>query len=325
MFLYLFEDILKHYLGNIMTATHTIAAPAVSTITFAQAKALFEGQVHTAPCFGQRNHLGHMARGRIHVSAVPQAPTTQAVLHAARYVGAVGKSTELIDGYHRLQHWMTSKDGCPFKHLVLITHTVHADTDAEKAYLTDELARTLDNRKAVKTNADRWFGAVREAGISPKSKAYGFGTDMNAYLRETIGVANSQMPHLAGAVRKNRQAHLLMDELFTFAENHIPAASRRKIFHAGVAMAVFTLLTKEKTKRASIVKTLRSALLLAGSGYDWATPPKAVALIAGELSRLASDKVHTSLMDLCANRTEFYKLVAVKLEKPLNKMVKEIL
>lgn len=306
-----------------MTATHTIAAPAVSTITFAQAKAMFEDQVRKTPCFGQRNHLGHMSRGRGHISAVPKTPSTQAVLHAVRFEGAIGNSVELIDGYHRLQHWMTSDDGCPFEHLVLITHTIHSDAPAEKTFLTDELARTLDNRKAVKTNADRWFGAVREAGISPKSKAYGFGTDVNAYLRETIGLANDPMPYLLSAVTKHRQAHLLMDELFTFAENHIPAANRRKIFHAGVAVAVFTLLTKEKTKRASIVRTLRSALLLA-SGYAWPNPPKAVALIAGELNRLASEKVHTALMDTCANRAEFYKLVTVKLEKPLEKMVAEL-
>lgn len=306
-----------------MTASHTIAAPAVSIVTFEQAKALFEDQVRNKPCFGQRNHLGHMARGRIHVSAAPNAPTTQAVLHAVQFTGARGQTLELIDGYHRLQHWMTQKDGCPFEQLVLITHTIHTDESAEKAFLTDELARTLDNRKAVKTNADRWFGGVREAGITPKSKAYSFGTDVNAYLREIIGQANDPMPHLASSVKKHRQAHLLMDEIFAFAETHIPAAIRRKIFHAGVAVAVFTLLTKEKSKRASIVKTLRSALLLA-SGYAWPNPPKAVALIAGELNRLASEKVHTALMDTCANRAEFYKLVTVKLEKPLEKMVAEL-
>lgn len=300
-----------------MTArVSTIAAPVVSTISFAKAKKLFQDQVQGSPCFGQRNHLGHMNRGRNHISAVPNAPTTQAVLHAVK-TGAPGRDLELIDGYHRMQFWLTNPEGCPFKNLVLIVHAIESDSYEEKSALVDQLARTIDNRKAAKTSADRWFGGIREAGIHPVSKAYAFGTNVNAYLRVTVGASSNTMPDLMQSVMDNKAAHKAMDELFHFVEQHVPAAMRRKIFHPGISIAVFnTLKSATPKKRVAIVKMMRSSILLA-SGYQWVKPPQAVEDTAFSLNWLASEKVHAKMTKNCATRFDFFMAVSKMMEKSL--------
>lgn len=305
-----------------MTATTLISAPSVQTLSFQALLDKFVGQVLETPYEGQRNHAALLKMGRHHITAMPNVPTTQAIFQAVRFVDEPSVPVLLVDGYQRIQHWYHDNAGCPFSNVILIVHDLLAKTSEEKMRLTDELARTIDNRVAAKTKADRWYSGMRAAGFKPESKGYALGQDMNLYLEQTLGSAKQSLPELAASVKSRFQDHLQMDTLLDFAEVHLADPMRRKFFHAGIALAVFDKL-KTCERSAELLKTVRSALLLS-SGYSWPNPPKAVELLSAQLNYLAQRDTRDRMLESCNDRKEYFLAVAVVIGNSLDNVIAEL-
>lgn len=302
--------------------TQRIAAPAVTTLTFQELIEKFSDQVLATPFKGQRNHAALLKMGRSHVTAMVNVPTTQAIFQAVRFVDEPQVPELLVDGYQRIQHWLREDAGCPFTNVILIVHDLNAKSDDEKLLLTDALARTIDNRVAAKTKADRWFSGMRAADFKPKSKGYALGQDMNVYLQQTIGSSKQMLPDMAASLKSRIEDHKRLDDLMNFAEEHLPDPMRRKFFHAGIALAVFDKL-KTCQCPAQLLKTFRSAILLS-SGYTWPNPPKAVQLLSDQLNYLAQRETRERMQATCKDRKEYFMAVAVVLSKSLDTVIAKL-
>ncbi|MBK3779840.1 hypothetical protein G3A43_06205 [Paraburkholderia aspalathi] len=301
----------------------TAATPAALVFTFPQAKTEFLAQVEVKPCPGQRHHQEQNAAGRTHIQQW-EVPPTQAVIHAVRVKGKMTRCNRkllLIDGYHRLLHWF-GMDRCPFQTLVVLVYEIEADTREQLDGLVDILARTIDSKKAVKRNVDRWCAAVRDAGLEkPKSKAYKVGTKANSFFKRVLKSADDSMVDLTKRARENIDAHRVMDELFAFSETEMRSVHATSFFHAGVQTAVFQGLCKlpvEKHQAAS--QQLRELLLkldMAQSSvsHRLAVISKEVAAIYDHLVLMASPEKDKELRAK-GNREEFYNAVVEEL-KPL--------
>lgn len=223
----------------------TRATSDVKTISFAQAQRLFKDQVLQHPIVGQRNHLRKLKQGRDHITSLREnPPASQIILQAVKFTGSYKAPMQLIDGYHRLANWMMREEGCPFKRLALVVHSIDALDQAQAEILIDDLARSIDSRKAVKSNADRWTAALRGAGLQAGSSAYQLGKGINSYLKRTLGPAEAPMPVLIARARRHLEAHARMDELYRQTEVHLRAADRVKHFHPGIAQALFKQFVK---------------------------------------------------------------------------------
>lgn len=269
--------------------------------------------------------------------------STQATLEVVEIVyiskGRGRRRTErrLVDGYHRLYYWFrVRKDGCPFYQLNVVVHRLEVSADAhaeEVDELVDELARTINSKQSVKSNADFLTAAVREAfGKDDRcvSKAYRLGTRAVSYLKRTIGEpAKLSGPKLKAEVLKYGEAHKSMDTLFLFTENN---ANVRKyavqVFHTGIAKAMFDSLTNipSEAGRSFAVDVLKQALEQATTVMAGCVSPvpckPVVANLVRVLGELADPKVDATLRATGGNREGFYTKVAEYMADALNAMVK---
>jgi hypothetical protein len=242
--------------------------------SFVWLKNEFGSQVDAVPCAGQRHHKEQNAAGRAHITlhAADLPPQTQGYFQAVRIVGKRGRKTRklvLIDGYHRLAYWM-SRDHCPFPLILVLVYEIHADTEEEEISKVDALARTIDSKKAAKTNSERWCSAVRDAGLGKaKSKAYSVGLRANSYFKRVLLNAQDCMLELTARARKDLQTHIVMDELFAHCERDMKVARATELFHAGVQTAFFRGLVKlsyeDLEKATPLLKNLMVKLETASS------------------------------------------------------------
>lgn len=297
----------------------TIAAPTVKSMNFDELCATFGNQVISDPVVGQRHHMAQNAAGRKHIQHSDN-PTTQAVLQAVSYTGkaAPKKKQEkltLIDGYHRMAHWMDS-GFCPFEEVLVIIHTLHVETAAERIEKTEALASTIDSKKAAKANQDRWCAAVRDAGLkNPVSSAYAVGSRANSFFKRALGDAKSPMLKLIAQAESDLDAHIAMDQLYAIVESELNAQSAGRFFHAGVAISLFNQFRLMSSGDLAIA--LEQVInVITKLGLKKRSPAFAMMVLSDfgnafyeKLIELGSDVVNHELRSL-GNREHFYDVVA---------------
>lgn len=302
-----------------------IAAPEAFYFTFAEAKLMFGRQVDAEPCPGQRDHKEENAAGRAHIlhHAADLTPTTQAVVQAVRIVGKRGRKARklvLIDAYHRLEHWF-SRDDCPFERILVIVHTIHADTADEELLRVDALARTIDSTEAVKKNSSRWCAAVRGAGLKATSKAYKVGLRSNSFFKRVLLNAKDSMLELTARARADLSAHEVLDRLFAQCERELKVSVTKEVFHAGVQTALFRglqKLTDAELEKAHV--QLGSLLTKLGSAssskvHSLVVLSPTVERLYERITFLATPEKKKNMRAL-GNQEEFYNAVMADL-KPL--------
>lgn len=228
-------------------------APAIEVKTFAELEQAYGKQVNTREYEAQRNHV---ARSRVasKVSHITHgAVATQAVLSVVKYPN---RRKVLVDGYHRMLHWM--RKGCPFESLIVLVYEVKTDADAEAIF------KSIDSRKSAKGNADFFASALRSAGfVEPSSNAYTLGYNATSFFRRegVIGDPKKPIAELAKVAKANLHEHKTMDMVY----HDIEALGRgrvKEVLHPGVALAMFrTLQTQAEDKMASTAEAFVEALL----------------------------------------------------------------
>lgn len=279
-----------------------VETPFVELMSFYGAVKKYNGQVKDAPAFSQRNHLAQNQAGRPHVQTeVP--PSTQAVLHAARITGKMARPDKLIDGYHRMDNWI-DLGRCPFENLIFIMHPIHADSECELEEKLDTLARTIDAKVAVKTNADRICAALRDAGLQAQSKAYLHGTGALTFLKKVMG-GNPQAPmsKLVAEAKAGLKAHKIMDKLYLYAQKDMTGAGRKNYMTTGLALALYVQLNLPGVNEFALLNSMKRILeKLGGKASD-------------AVSRLKLTKEETAvyerMLELAGKRKNEVKLKAV--------------
>jgi hypothetical protein len=219
---------------------------------------------------GQRNHKARSTR-QASIRHITKPSSTQRILQCARLVKGKHKGQlKLIDGYHRVYHWL-NVGSCPFTQLVVIVHEVQDENELW------ELFKTIDSKQAVKKNKDFYASALRGGGLdAPSSKAYTHGTNAGSFFSrpDVIGDANHPLVYMAERVRSRLLEHQLMDELFTAVEASRRASVRENL-HAGVALAIFRTLSKLKSssQKERFAQLVLRAIQL-NSGAEVAQTPR---------------------------------------------------
>jgi hypothetical protein len=298
------------------------ATPLAAIFSFPQLKAEFLTQVEKFPCAGQRHHKAQNAAGRKHIQIV-EVPTSQGVFHAVCVKGKMAsrkRKLVLIDGYHRLSHWFGA-DECPFPGgVIVVIHEVEADTPEQLVERIDALARTIDNKKAVKTPADRWCAAVRDAGLdAPKSKAYKVGFKANSFFKRVLKSANDSMLKLTARAQADVLVHGLMDRLFARSETEMSSANASEYFHAGVQTVLFAGLRKLPVDKHEIAVEQLETLLVklnkanTSVSYRLAKLSPELENLYAQLVYLASPEKKKALRSI-GNREDYYNAVIDELK-----------
>ncbi|MEX3984126.1 hypothetical protein AB4Y45_34800 [Paraburkholderia sp. EG287A] len=310
-----------------------LKAPNVRLISFARAKAEFQVDVDKKPCKGQRHHKEQNAAGRQHITNA-EVFTTQAVFHAVLVLGKMAGRGKprlvLIDGYHRLAFWFAA-DACPFDNLILIEHTVRADTEEELADRIDELTLTIDSKEAAKTNVERWCAAVRDAGLEAAvSRAYTVGFQSGGFFKRVLLPAKTSMFKLTARAKDDLKLHETMDVLFLHSEVGMRRANAREFFHTGVQTALFNGLRKlPHDKHQEAVEQLQELMLKLDSAdtskpYRMANLSVEAEALYAHLINLASPEKKKALRAL-GNREVYYNAVADELKPLVEKFMASVI
>ncbi|WP_126223692.1 hypothetical protein [Burkholderia ambifaria] len=306
-----------------------LATPVVRFFTFAQAKAEFLADVDKNPCAGQRHHKAQNAAGRQHITNW-DAVTTQAVFHAVQVLGKMrgrGKPRlKLIDGYHRLAHWFAAEE-CPFESIIVIEHTVCANTEEELADRIDELTRTIDSKEAAKTNVERWCAAVRDAGLTDAySRAYTVGFQSGSFLKRVLLPAKTSMYKLTACAKDDIKVHELMDALFLHSECQMRRSNAREFFHTGVQTALFFGLRKLPVdKHHAAIEQIQDVMVKLDHAHT--SKPYMLVHLSAEAEALYSALIYLAspekkkALRALGNREVFYDAVAKELNPLVEKFV----
>lgn len=221
----------------------------VIRMKWAEVKERFAKQVKKMAGPGQRNHAAQVESGWNHIKG--EVLSVQSTLQVVQYAGAAKRRMPpylIVDGYHRVEFWMSLEDGvivtdaCPFTELNVEIHTVTAKTKEEAIELTDKIARTFNSMECVKRNGDFLSAAVRQAGLDARSTGYrtGRGSGVATFLKRAIGNPQQSTPELTAAALADLPAHRAMD-LVLHAVEMLPAlrSKRGRMFNPGVMQAMF--------------------------------------------------------------------------------------
>ncbi len=221
------------------------------TMTWLEVKRRFGDQVKGLSCPGQRNHIAQLVSGWRHVKETVL--SSQGTLQVARVTGPAAKSVPddiIIDGYHRVCHWMSLEcaevpDACPFTELNVEIHKVEAKTKKEALDKVDALARSFNSKESVKKNGDFLSAAVRQAGLDAQSDGYKTGrtTSVVSYLTRVVGKAHLPTPELTSKAAAKLPVHVVMDQVLAVVEG-LPRLRRVRgqMFNPGVMQALFQRL-----------------------------------------------------------------------------------
>lgn len=302
----------------------TLKAPTAEHMSFSQLRTNFEMQTYTDPVESQRNHQKQNASGRAHIKTEVPA-SSQAVIHVVKVVGKLKLRSKyvLIDGYHRLHFWF-EQDRCPFDRILVIIHEIQADTEAEFKVKVDVLASTIDNRAAVKSNADRWCAALRDAGLEAESQAYSLGLRSRTFLNRTLGSAKVPMSQLTEKAKAGMAAHVYLDQVYHFAEKETTIKCQAEYLHAGIAQAMYMQFMKKGVNAPVLLDKLTEVYQKLGGNKHAAgrvTLNKQQAAVYEQLMDLATDLRQKELRSR-GNRETYYTEVAKELTPVLDALRK---